>query len=78
VRAEIRESHRLTVREVSEEVDINEVPCYTILTEELEMHRVGSRSAHTKLIIREFLAKQEMIDLLSRFGPCRFFFCSRG
>ena len=43
VRSVIRENRRLTVREVSEEVDICKSSCHTIFTEKLKMHRVVAK-----------------------------------
>ena len=43
VRSVIRENHRLTVREVSEEVVICKSSSHTILTEKLKMHRFGAK-----------------------------------
>jgi hypothetical protein len=43
VRAVIHENHRLTVREVSEEVGICKSSCHTILTEKLKMHCVAAK-----------------------------------
>jgi len=43
VRSVIHENHRLTIREVSEEVGICKSSCHTILTEKLKMHRVAAK-----------------------------------
>ena len=43
-RSVIRESRRLTIREVSEEVGTCKSSCHTILTEKLKMLRVAAKS----------------------------------
>jgi len=43
VRSVIRENRRLTIHEVSEEVDICKSSCHMILTEKLKMHRVAAK-----------------------------------
>ena len=43
VRTVIRETRRLTIREVSEEVGICKSSCHTILTEKMKMHRVTAK-----------------------------------
>jgi len=43
VRSVIRENHRLTIREVSEEVGRGRSSCHTILTENLKMTRVAAK-----------------------------------
>ena len=39
----IRSNHRLTVREVAEEVSISKTVCHEILTENLDMHRIAAK-----------------------------------
>ena len=43
VRAVIRGSCRLTVREVADEVDMSIGSCHQIFTEKLQMHRVSAK-----------------------------------
>ena len=43
VREVIRSNHRLTVREVAEEVSISKTVCHEILTENLGMHRIAAK-----------------------------------
>jgi hypothetical protein len=59
VLAVVCENRRLTVHEVSEEVGISISLCHTILTEKLEMQHHDNASAHTSLLVHEFLVKHE-------------------
>jgi hypothetical protein len=61
--AVIRQNHRLTIREVAEEVGIYKRSYHLILADKLQMRRVAAqfvpRLLTDALLIREFLTKHE-------------------
>ncbi|XP_011705061.1 PREDICTED: putative uncharacterized protein FLJ37770, partial [Wasmannia auropunctata] len=62
-------NRRITVREVAEELNISIGSCHSIFTNDLDMRRVAAKfvpkllnaSAHTSLLVREFLAKNNTL-----------------
>jgi hypothetical protein len=58
----IRENHRLTVHEVSEQVGITKSSCHTILTKKLEMHHVAAAKFVPCLLTDEQIANHVTVS----------------
>ncbi|VEN52316.1 unnamed protein product [Callosobruchus maculatus] len=76
-------NRRITVREVAEDLNISIGSCHSILTNDLGMSRVAAKfhdnaPAHTSLLVREYLAKNNTIIVPQPpyspdLAPCDFF-----
>jgi hypothetical protein len=77
-RAVTRGNIRLTVREVAEEVGIGIVFCHQMFTDKLQMRRFSNSPVHASLLIRSYLAKQQIYvcapsTLFSGLNPSRLY-----
>ena len=69
---------RITIREVADDVGISIGSCHEIFSNILGMKRVAFASAHTSLLVREFLAKNNTVTMPQPpyspdMAPCDFF-----
>ena len=72
-------NRRITVREVAEDLDISVGSCHSIFINDLGMRRVVAKfPAHTSLLVRDFLAKNNTLMMPQPpyspdLPPCDFF-----
>ncbi|KAG5348098.1 MOS1T transposase, partial [Acromyrmex charruanus] len=71
-------NRRITVREVAEDLNISIGSCHSIFTNDLGMRRHDNAPAHTSLLVREFLAKNNTLMMPQPpyspdLAPCDFF-----